>query len=198
MPGLYKIVGGSHYDSDAVRHFPGDTYAPTKQELAAFPDRFELVTPQETLTEIDTVIKEAPADGLMDRLDLVAIFIEKTNPGVVLKALADGRFTAEEALAAEMTGLERPTLIASLEAVIGGRIEPHPDNVLTLEELGKLPAIDDDQDMPKPFNVATATIDDVLAAVANGTLAADVALAQERGRTQPRKSLLAKLEAMVE
>lgn len=200
MPGLYKIVGGSHYDSDAKRHCPGDTYSPTDQELAAFPDRFEFVA-EEIIKIAET---SEPIEEYFEHLKKVAGFTENTNPGVVLKAIADGHFTAQDALACEWAGLARLELIASLEAVIEGRIEPHPDNVISLDDLANLPAIEDepepedDQGAIATFRVADATIDQVLERVEAGEISADVALALERGREKPRKGLLSKLEAMVE
>jgi hypothetical protein len=91
--------------------------------------------------------------------------------------------------------LSRPVLVASLEAVIEGRIEPHPDNVISLDDLANLPAVEDELE---PFSVATANIDQVLEAIKASYIAPDVALAQERGREKPRKGLLSKLEAMIE
>lgn len=194
----YKIVGGPHSDKDQVLHFPGTIYDPAPQELKAFPGRFELVS-----DDIAPAVTAEPIAELMEHLAKTAIFIGKTNPGVVLKAIADGRFTAEEALASEMFGLQRPELIASLEAVFEGRIEAHPDNVLTTEELLALPFVEPDQDVPdiedeQAFDVAKATVEQVIERVAAGDIAADVALAQERGQAQPRKTLLAKLEAILE
>lgn len=200
----YKVVGGTHRDKDQVPHLPGEFYDPTAQELEAFPGRFEFAI--DDVTSQDVVVTAEPIAELMEHLTKTAIFIEKTNPGVVLKAIGDGRFTAKEALAAEMFGLERPELVASLEAVIEGRIEAHPDNILTIEDLLALEAVEgslvaeggEDVEDDQPFNVTAATVEQVLERVAEGDIAADVALALERGRAEPRKTLLAKLEAMLE
>lgn len=209
MPVLYRVVGGYHHDADATRHAPGDIYSPTDQELAAFPDRFELIATQEMLAEAATegVLDDLrsipeiskPVEEIMDHLDKVATFIANTNPGVVLKAIADGRFTAEDALACEMAAtVVRPLLVATLELIAEGKIKPHPDNVLTLEDLEKLEDTEKDRGALATFHVTKASIEEVLARVKAGELSADVALAQERGREKPRKGLLTKLEAMVE
>lgn len=194
----YKIVGGRHMDKHQNPHLPGTIYDPAPQELKAFPGRFELVS-----DDIAPAVTAEPIAELMEHLTKTTIFIGNTNPGVVLKAIADGRFTAKEALVSEMFGLERPELIASLKGVIEGRIEAHPDNVLTTEELLALPSVEPDQDPPdieddQVFDVTKATVAQVIEQVKAGKLAPDVALAQERGQAQPRKSLLAKLEDMME
>lgn len=186
----YTIKGGPHVGVDGVIYRVGAFYTPTRTERKAFPEKFELVD-----DGMEAEPPAGPSGVLIHRISEAAIFVNSTHAGVVMKAIADKRFTAEECLAAELAGQARPVLLANLEAVIEGRIEAHPDNVKTLEELADLMPVDDSD---QKFDITKKTIAQVIELVEAGEVAADVALAMERGRERPRIGLLNKLEALLE